>query len=188
MTAYDELMIRETIVVEGKDDIEAVKRAVQAVCIATHGHGFGEKLLDELAEVNCRCGIIILTDPDYAGKKIRRRIAERIPDAKHAFIQRDDASRGGDVGVENASPEAIRQALMRAHAEMIRPIETFSREDMLDFGLEGQPESKRRRIALTSALGIGYGNAKQLLAKLNAYGITREELERAMAEPDERVE
>jgi ribonuclease M5 len=33
---------------------------------------------------------------------------------------------------------------------------------------------------LGSALGIGYGNSKQFLGRLNKYGIGRDELETAM--------
>ena len=31
-------------------------------------------------------------------------------------------------------------------------------------------------------LGIGYGNAKQFLSRLNNYGVTREEFEKALKE------
>lgn len=173
-------MIQEVIVVEGKDDIEAVKRAVDAVVLATHGHGFGQELLDELALVQEKRGIIVFTDPDYAGGRIRSKIRQAIPNAKHAFLDQKDARRGDDVGIENAKPEAIRRALERAHATTGEPRSEFSKEDMIDFGLEAVPKSKERRILLCDILGIGYCNAKQLLARLNAFDITRDEFEKAM--------
>ncbi|MDD7542994.1 MAG: ribonuclease M5 [Peptoniphilaceae bacterium] len=175
-----ENMIQEIIVVEGKDDISAVKRAVDCECIMTHGHGFGESLLDELEILQERRGLIILTDPDYAGKKIRRRIRERIPGAKHAFLDQKEALRGENIGVENASPEAIRKALKRARATITERRDEFQKADLYAWGLDGSPYAKERRSALSSALCIGYGNAKQLLARLNEYGITREEFEQAM--------
>lgn len=175
-------MIQEVIVVEGKDDIEAVKRAVDAVVMATHGHGFDESLLEELALVQEKRGIIVFTDPDYAGGRIRARIRQAIPQAKHAFLDQRDARRGDDIGIENASPEAIRAALAKAHATLGEPRVEFTKEDMLDFGLEALPHSKARRIGLCRALGIGYCNAKQLLARLNAFDVSREEFERAMVE------
>ena len=104
-------MIKETIVVEGKDDIANVKRAVDCEMIATNGLAFGKDLIERLKEVDKRCGIIILTDPDYAGKKIRSRIAKHIPNAKHAYIDRKKAIKKNDLGVENAEPEVIIEAL-----------------------------------------------------------------------------
>lgn len=86
-------MIKETIVVEGKDDIANVKRAVDCEMIATNGLGFGKDLINRLIEINDRCGIIILTDPDYAGKRIRARLARHIPTAKHAYIDRKKLSK-----------------------------------------------------------------------------------------------
>ena len=35
--------------------------------------------------------------------------------------------------------------------------------------------AKERRIKLGNKLGIGYGNANQMLSRLNNYGITKEE-------------
>ena len=117
-------MIKETIVVEGKDDIANVKRAVDCEMIATNGLAFGKDLIERLKEVDKRCGIIILTDPDYAGKKIRARIAKHIPNAKHAYIDMKKAIKKNDLGVENAEPEVIIEALRRAKAETKERVET----------------------------------------------------------------
>ena len=39
-----------------------------------------------------------------------------------------------------------------------------------------------RRDKLAALLGIGYGNAKCFLQRLNTYGVTREEFNSALAE------
>ena len=74
-------MIKETIVVEGKDDIANIKRAVDAEMIATNGLAFGKDLIEKLKVINERTGIIIFTDPDHAVKKIRAKIARERPTA-----------------------------------------------------------------------------------------------------------
>ena len=61
-------------------------------------------------------GIIVFTDPDTAGEQIRRRILERFPGAKEAFLDQSEAEKDGDIGIENASPESIIRALEKAHA------------------------------------------------------------------------
>ena len=98
-------MIKETIVVEGKDDITNIKSAVDCELIATNGLAFGKDLIEKLKKIDKRCGIIIFTDPDFAGKKIRAKISKEIPNAKHAYLDRKKAIKKGDLGVENASKE-----------------------------------------------------------------------------------
>ncbi|EEI81992.1 ribonuclease M5 [Anaerococcus tetradius] len=173
-------MIKETIVVEGKDDIANVKRAVECEMIATNGLAFGIDLIERLKVINDRCGIIILTDPDYAGKKIRARIAGHIPTAKHAYIDRKKAIKKNDLGVENAEPEVIREALKNAKAEISEKREVFTMADLINNGLSFGKDSRDNREKLGDMLGIGYYNAKQLLSKLNSFAISREEFEKAV--------
>lgn len=173
-------MIKETIVVEGKDDITNVKRAVDCEMIATNGLAFGSDLIERLKTINDRCGIIILTDPDYAGKKIRARISKHIPDAKHAYIDRKKAIKKGDLGVENADPEIIIDALKKAKAENIDRKAVFTMADLVKNGLSIGNGAREKREKLGEILGIGYFNSKQLLSKLNSFGISYEEFERAV--------
>ena len=70
----EKLKIEEVIVVEGRDDTAAINRGVEAVTIETHGFGMSEnmwKLIDSAYKTK---GIIVFTDPDYAGENIRRKI------------------------------------------------------------------------------------------------------------------
>lgn len=173
-------MIKETIVVEGKDDIASVKKAVDCEVIATGGYYFGEKLLKQLEEIDKRCGIIIFTDPDYAGKRIREKILQRIPDVKQAFLDQKKATKDNDIGIENAKPEDIIEALKKAKAIEATRREEFTNKDMIENGLTLSKDSKVRREKLADELGIGYSNAKQMLRRLNSFMITREEFERAV--------
>ena len=168
-------MIKEVIVVEGRDDITAVKRAVDAELIATGGFGINAKVIERIKEAQKRKGVIVLTDPDFAGEKIRSIISKRVKGIKHAYIAQEDGIKGDDIGVENASPEVIREALERAKVsrEEVEPV--FDSQDMFYFKLTGYEDSKLRRMKLGKELGLGYGNANQMLARLNNYGVSKEE-------------
>ena len=98
-------MIKEIIVVEGKDDILAVKNALEAEVIATGGFGYEKDFVENLKVVAEKRGIIILTDPDYAGEKIRKDLSKGIKNCKHAFLPQGKALKKGDIGVENARAE-----------------------------------------------------------------------------------
>lgn len=175
-------IINEIIVVEGRDDISAVKAAVDAEVIAVHGFSVRKgSNLDRLQKAYENRGIIILTDPDYAGEQIRRTIISRYPHAKNAYIARDEGTKGDDIGVENATPESIIRALEAVKTNFANEkIENFTIDDLIDNGLAGGETSKLRREKLGKELSIGYSNAKQLLSKLNRYNISRAEFEKAL--------
>ena len=173
-------MIKEIIVVEGRDDIVAVKNAVEAEVIATGGFGYKEDFIESLKVIAEKRGIIILTDPDYAGERIRKDIGRNIKNCKHAFLSRGKAFKKGDIGVENATKEDIIEAIKKARPIIIEKREEFTKEDLIKLGLIGGSNSKQKREKLGNILGIGYGNSKQFLNRLNNFGITKEEFIEAL--------
>lgn len=168
-------LIKEVIVVEGRDDITAVKRAVDAELIAVGGFGINKKVIDRIKEAQKRQGVIVLTDPDFAGEKIRRIISKRVPGIKHAYISQTEGTKDDDIGVENACEEAIIRALNNAKCTVKEKREEFTTSDMVFFKLTGDKKSKERREKLGYELGIGYCNSNQFVSRLNNFGITKEE-------------
>lgn len=173
-------MLKEVLIVEGKSDVIAVKRAVEADCITTGGFHITRRTLENISAAYKRRGIIILTDPDSAGENIRRFLSKKFPDAKHAYIPRDEATANDDVGIEQATPEAIRKALSKVRTLEINPREEFTAAEMITFNLSGGVESSRLRDKVGAALGIGYGNVKTFIRRLNNYGVTRAEFMEAL--------
>ena len=104
-------MLKQVIVVEGKSDIQRIAQAVEADCIATEGFTLRKGVIDMIRVAYEKRGIIILTDPDTAGERIRRVLTKKFPNAQHAFVPRDEAFANDDIGIEQASPESIRKAL-----------------------------------------------------------------------------
>jgi len=173
-------LIKEIIVVEGKSDISAVKKAVDAQVISTSGLGINQSIINVIKKASKNRGIIILTDPDYPGKKIRNILSSEIENCKHAFIPRDKANKNGNIGVENACAEEIREALKNARAEISENRQEFSNNDMMYYELIGNENASKKRGSIGDELGIGYCSAKQFLKRLNTFGITRDELESAV--------
>lgn len=175
-------MIKELIVVEGRDDITAVKQAVDAEVIAVHGFGITKESLELIRRASRQRGVIVLTDPDHAGETIRKRIEAFCPGVRHAYIMRDEGTKKGDVGVENANPQSILRALERAHATSLEARSEFTPGDLFEAGLMAGLHAKKRRQLLGKMLGIGYASASTLLQRLNNYGVSRSEYERAVAQ------
>lgn len=174
--------IKEIIVVEGRNDTAAIRRAVQADTIETRGSAIGDRVLAEIRRAQAKRGVIVFTDPDYSGERIRRIISEKVPGVKHAFLPQEKAKSKHKIGIEHASPEAIVQALFGVRsAGKETPCEPpISWEDYLDYGFAGQSDSRWFREKVADELGIGYGNAKQFYRRLHALRISKEELYRAI--------
>lgn len=173
-------MLKEVLIVEGKADVIAVKRAVDADCIITGGFHITRRTLENIAAAYEKRGIIILTDPDSAGENIRAFLSKKFPEAKHAYIPRDEATANDDVGIEQASPESIRKALSKVRTLEINPREEFTTAEMVKFKLAGGSDSSKFRDKVGAALGIGYGNVKTFVKRLNNYGVTRAEFEEVL--------
>ena len=177
-------MLKEVLVVEGKMDTVAIRRALEADTIETGGFTLAPYTLRQIEAAYQKRGIIILTDPDGAGERIRRFLTERFPEAGQAFIPKIQATANNDVGVEQAQPEAILAALAKVRHHDYRPQVEFTHMDLFRYDLNGSPQAAARRDALGAELGIGYGNAKRFLERLNHYGVTRGEFLAALAKLD----
>ncbi len=178
-------VISEAIIVEGRDDVAAVLRAVDAAVIPTHGYGITEETLTLIASAYERQGIIVFTDPDHAGEQIRRRLLQRFPDAKQAWLTRDEAERDGDIGIENASPESILHALLACEATRSDGHVELGAEILDKYSLSGHSNSSEKRTRLGMILGIGQCNASAFVKRLNRFGITEEQLAEAVRQLQE---
>lgn len=177
-------MLKEVLIVEGKCDTAAIKRAVEADTIETSGYALASSTIEKIRNAYEKRGIIIFTDPDGAGERIRKYLTQMFPNAGQAFVPKIDATAHNDVGIEQASPEAIKMALAKVRFHEFEPKNEFSTKDLFKNALSGSEEAALRREKLGAILGIGYANAKQLLKRLNTYGVTRSEFELALTKID----
>ncbi|NIK80070.1 ribonuclease M5 [Paenibacillus castaneae] len=182
------MVIKEIIVVEGKDDTVAIKRAVEADTIETNGSAIGEDVLRRIALANERRGIIIFTDPDHAGERIRKIVARHAPGCKHAFLPQEKTLYKGDIGIENASPESIRAALSELRTESADQTGEISWDDLMEAGLIVHPDASNRRLQMGKLLGIGYANGKQFYKRCTSFCISKEEFKAALRQMEQERE
>lgn len=68
----DKMKIQEIIVVEGKDDTRRLREVVDADTIETIGSAINEEILMQIEHAQETRGVIVFTDPDFSGEKIRK--------------------------------------------------------------------------------------------------------------------
>ena len=126
--------IKEIIVVEGKSDTVAVKRATGADTIETNGSAIDDKTLIRIQHAQETRGVIVFTDPDFPGRRIRAIIEEHIPGVKHAFLEKKltIAKNGQGLGIEHAHDEDIREALRSVYTVDDQPVVDIPLADLMD--------------------------------------------------------
>ena len=180
----EKIKIKEIIVV----DITAIKRIVDAHIIALNGFSaLSKKTINKIVELSKNNDLILFTDPDFAGKKIRDTLKRYIPNIKHAFVSQKDATKNNNIGVENANDEAILEALKNVITANQNIENRFDISDLIDNGLVSGSNAKKRRVMLGDTLKIGYYNAKQLLKALNSFNISREQFEKTVEEINKSI-
>ena len=188
--------IKEAILVEGRYDKNTLSQILDAPILETGGFGVMKDgaqlaLLRRVAQTR---GLIVFTDPDGAGFVIRNFIKGAIPaqHLKHAYIpdiygkERRKAAPGkeGKLGVEGMKREVLLDALRRAGAtfegETAQRTAGLTKQDMMELGLSGGPDSSAKRAALMKKLGFPeHMSANALLQALDLL-YTREELARIL--------
>ena len=150
--------INEMIVVEGKSDTQNLVRAVVADTIETGGSAVNGDAIKRAQYAAKTRGVIILTDPDFNGQRIRQIMTTAVPLAKQAYITQSEGRAQKDnwhksLGVEHADQQFLIQSGL----------------------LNGQDARKRREI-VGESLHIGYTNGKQLLKRVQQFGITQAQI------------
>ena len=179
--------IKEVIVVEGKSDTVAVKRATGADTIETNGSAIDERTLIRIRHAEEVRGVIVFTDPDYPGRRIRAIIEERIPSVKHAFLEKSKAiaKNGRKLGIEHADDEDIRGAIRSVYTVEDNPVVDIALVDLMAANLIGHPNARKRRERLSELIQIGQVNGKGLKKRLEMFRVSKEKLEEVLKVLDE---
>ena len=162
--------LKEAVIVEGRYDCIKLQSILNATVIPTNGFRIfsdPEKraLLKKLAAER---GLVILTDSDRGGFRIRGYLRGIVPEAqvKHAYIpelsgkekRKEKAGAEGLLGVEGMPPEVILAALEQAGCTFddAPPKSTgaFTRTRLYEDGLMGQKDSASRREAFLRELHL----------------------------------
>ncbi|WP_280772204.1 ribonuclease M5 [Salipaludibacillus daqingensis] len=191
----DQDIIKEMIVVEGKNDTNTLRRSFSCDTIETNGSAISDRTLEKIRLALKRRGVIVFTDPDYPGEKIRKTIDQYVPGCKHAFLRKEAAIdyRKNKIGIEHAKEEELRASLKAAQTsfsedDVTSQWDEITREDLLKAGLIAGALAKRKRERLGDELNIGYTNGKQLFKRLKQFRVTKEEFQRATAKVEKELE
>lgn len=165
--------IKEIVIVEGKTDTQLLKELYDVDTIETHGLALNDKTLELIKEASLTRGVIVLTDPDYPGLKIRNQVDQVVDNCKHAFVDKKDAIGKKKLGIAEANKEAVKKAIENV-VTFSKHAESITWQEFISLDIIGD---KKRRMKVYDFFHLGYGNAKTIFKRLNMVGITKKMIE-----------
>ena len=162
------IKISQAVIVEGKYDKIKLSSIIDGTIIVTNGFGiFKDKEKLELIRYYARTtGIIILTDSDSAGRKIRGYIKGAVNGGsiKNVFIpdifgkekRKEKPSAEGKLGVEGVDVGILFEAFEKAGIAATESLMTgdITKQTMFELGLSGGTGSRILRERLQKELGL----------------------------------
>ena len=192
------IKIDRAVIVEGRYDKIKLASILDAVIIETEGFGIfnnkeKQRLIRRLADTK---GILILTDSDSAGFKIRSFIKGIVPaeKIKHAYIpdifgkekRKTEPSKEGKLGVEGIKKELILEVLEKAgifcEETEIEEKREITKLDLYEDGLSGRENSDELRKKLLSHLDLPERLTSNALVQILNTFLTYEEYKKAIEE------
>jgi len=183
------LKIKEAIIVEGRYDKATLSNAVDANIIELGGFRIynNPELLALIRQLANSCGVIILTDSDRAGFRLRGYLKGSVSGTiKQAYIpdiygkekRKAQSGKEGKLGVEGMNIETLRAALLNSGATIVDdvespPIGSIRYADFYELGLAGAANSAEKRRALARRMNLPERlSAEALISVLNALGVS----------------
>lgn len=184
--------IKECIIVEGTHDKIKLSNFIDGIILEVHGFGiYGKKDMQKTIEKMAKeFGIVILTDSDSAGFRIRNYIKQNIPkeQVKHAYIpeifgkekRKSAPSKEGLLGVEGIDEKTIIDALIKSGCcidgeSKEENRDKITKSDLMRLGLSGRSDSKGKRLSLMQSLSLPAKLSSNMLLDIINRLYTKEE-------------
>lgn len=195
------IKIKEAVIVEGAYDKIKLSSYIDAVIYETGGFSVmsNEERLNTIKALARTTGIVIFTDSDSAGFRIRHFLNERIKDGvvKNAYIpdvegkekRKRVGGREGLLGVEGMTGEIIIKALSDAGCtedcdEKKEKTDVFTSADLYALGLSGRDDSKSKREELLKMLKLPTKMSTKLMCDVLSRTVTMDEVKKMLNSDD----
>ena len=191
----EKIRVQQVLVVEGKYDAAVLCTVVDALVLTTDGFGiFKDKQMQcLLKDLGRKRGVIVLTDPDAAGFRIRNFVANIVGEkyVQHAYVpaikgkesRKEEPGKEGLLGVEGIPAEILRSCIIDAGITetAARSGREITYADLFLLGLSGTQGSREHRYTLLRELGLPPRLSKRALLQVLNSLYTYEEVQQVAA-------
>ena len=176
LVSMNKIDIEGVLIVEGKDDVSYLSSFVNALFFSTNGYDLSEEKIEFLKLAATKNKLIIYTDPDEAGEKIRNILKSQINpvfEAKSAKITRKTS---GKCGVA----ELAKTEVIKSLAPFVGKANKIHNYNLAAFiSLSENPQKQKEQ--LVKKYRLINGNIKSLENQLNILKIEPHEIEELLS-------
>lgn len=185
------IKVSEAVIVEGRYDKIKLSNILDALIIETNGFGIfkDKERLAFIRRLARERGIILITDSDHSGFRIRNYIANGIPKdrIKHIYIpdiygkekRKKEPSKEGKLGVEGISDDILIKLFEKCGVDCkaVSPENRITNYDLYAAGISGTENAGIKRKKLLRSLDLPeFLSVNSLLSYLNTQ-MTKDEFE-----------
>ena len=164
------------IVVEGTSDSAYLSSFIDTLYVETNGYSLAEEEIDFLKNLPAWAKIIILTDSDEAGKRIRQTINQCVDDATNIEVDISKCNKNKKHGVAECTKEEIINVLKEHFVDKKQNNDTVTTFDLINCGIN----NAETRKYLCRQMHLGKCNNKEMIKRLNFLKISKIEIEKVM--------
>ena len=151
------------IVVEGRGDEAFLSSFIDSIYVVTNGYELNKKDLEFLKSIEEKNKIIILTDSDDAGFKIRQKIEDEIPGCVNVVADINECNKNGKHGIAESNKNHI-LSLLKNRLTLVNQKKIYvTSSELYGLGLN----NKEKRNELCTKLKLGNCNFKTMVKRLN---------------------
>ena len=170
--------IDKIIVVEGKEDVSYLSSFIEAEYVSLNVYDIPNEEIEYLNEAQKHKEILVLTDPDEAGRNIEKRLREKLVKATYLNIDIHQWNRGKKDGVA----EAIKEEILR----VLKPY-ILDKKSEKSGVLQGKINKldlndKELREYICTKYKLGKCNLKKIIYRLETLEISDEEVKKTINE------
>ena len=153
------IYLKGILVVEGKEDASYLSNYIASEIVVVNGYELDKDTISYLKDKD----VLLLLDPDEAGKRIREKLNKQLPNAENIEIDINKCNRGSKTGVAECDIEEILSKLHKYVKEDGEVNSDIEMSDLYNLGLLNNNELRNR---VCEALNLGHCNGKTLYKRL----------------------
>jgi len=168
--------LRGVLVVEGKEDAAYLSNYIASEIVAVNGFEMSSTTIKYLKDKE----VILLVDPDEAGKSIRKTLNEKLSNVTNIEIDISKCNKGKKNGVAECDIDEIMVKLQPYFAKNPAKLKRITTSELFNLGLVNG--EKELRNYACEKLNLGLCNGKIFLKRLNENNISIEEILKVVEE------
>lgn len=166
--------LKGVLVVEGKEDAAYLSNYISSEIVVINGFEMNPTTINYLKDKE----VILLIDPDDAGKSIRKTLNERLSNVINVEVDISKCNRGKKKGVAECDIREIMSKLQPFFVKKPAKLQRITTSDLFNLGLINSDNKLRNYVC--GKLNLGICNGKIFLKRLNENNISIEELTRVV--------